>query len=805
MKLFEIESGTELTFVDWMRNGEGIFHVLGKPGSGKSTLMKFIWEHSISQDMLRQWASPSQLLTMAYFFWKPDPSQNGLRNLKMSIVRSALEQAPELRDGLLPSSHSAKPITSLTDKQISQAFDLVTSSPTILERFKIFLLIDGLDEFDEERNAEDHYHLVRLLQTWSLESKGKVKICVSSREEVAFSNVTHHQKIRLQNLTRQDIQAYVTQQLKTHHRFSELEESCKQMGQKDRNNWSESHICNVGCLIYQIVDISDGIFLWVRLVMVQVRKCMSAECCLRTLWQHADAQPKPLDDFLNHMLNSILPMYQKQAHILLAIICFGNIFDNFVSPWNRISIEGASFLCEKDNQISDRPDYQQSGQNILGMRKEDWPILTAEEIAARFNGLIEVSKYASLVLTHRSIVEVLHKDIDTKLLKVGITKIELSKCFCQLLIGEIRAPHKIYTNEIMRMFVSQKLTRFYNDLERLKTLKEPSIFQQLDQLEDTCALVFGTSYLSEKHWQEFHHYLVSPDSGNSPYTPLLYGLHYAISEVLLWILKMLNHVPKRGYLASILLWYCTRLCHRTSLIGALLKQGYIGVNVLGVTTAPIRKQKCHITGAWISSLAFIIGVNSIGPDRKWTSVKRWLDYGADPRISLYGRKDSLRLDDLAVKTNGKWFKLIPSVRRNFITGPFFRLSESLQTPDLTLREYIAKSRAHNKERLLELIDRNTAWAEADEAAGNAALFEELPSPEVLDVPDYTPPPRTKMDIWRANALGALGIFIRVNSHVVGKTCPTHSVRKKTIDWLDTGIFLIATLILLLSSRTLSLP
>jgi Cdc6-like AAA superfamily ATPase len=39
-------------FVDWLRCGNGIFHITGKPGSGKSTLMKFLSQHRRTQQEL---------------------------------------------------------------------------------------------------------------------------------------------------------------------------------------------------------------------------------------------------------------------------------------------------------------------------------------------------------------------------------------------------------------------------------------------------------------------------------------------------------------------------------------------------------------------------------------------------------------------------------------------------------------------------------------------------------------------------------------------------------------------------------
>ncbi len=95
-KLLEVEEKPKLTFTEWLLEGSGVFHVAGKPGSGKSTLMKYICEHDEVRQHLQQWAQPSKLIFTQYFFWRPDDLQNGFRGLRRCLLRAAMGQAPEL-------------------------------------------------------------------------------------------------------------------------------------------------------------------------------------------------------------------------------------------------------------------------------------------------------------------------------------------------------------------------------------------------------------------------------------------------------------------------------------------------------------------------------------------------------------------------------------------------------------------------------------------------------------------------------------------------------------------------------------
>ena len=43
-------------FLEWLTSGSGVFHISGKLGSGKSTLMKFLSTNDLTKKHLQQWA-----------------------------------------------------------------------------------------------------------------------------------------------------------------------------------------------------------------------------------------------------------------------------------------------------------------------------------------------------------------------------------------------------------------------------------------------------------------------------------------------------------------------------------------------------------------------------------------------------------------------------------------------------------------------------------------------------------------------------------------------------------------------------
>ena len=86
-----------MSFKKWLAHGDGIFHISGKPGSGKSTLMKFIYNHSQTTEELEQWAGDKTLVFVRFFFWRPGSLlQRTLLGLIRSLMFSVAKRCPEV-------------------------------------------------------------------------------------------------------------------------------------------------------------------------------------------------------------------------------------------------------------------------------------------------------------------------------------------------------------------------------------------------------------------------------------------------------------------------------------------------------------------------------------------------------------------------------------------------------------------------------------------------------------------------------------------------------------------------------------
>jgi hypothetical protein len=94
----------ELGLTDWVRNGTCVFWINGKPGSGKSTAMKHIYQN-LSKLTGGSSASPSNFrdVTAKFFFFQRGSSiQKSLEGLLRSILFQVLSTIEELAELLLP-------------------------------------------------------------------------------------------------------------------------------------------------------------------------------------------------------------------------------------------------------------------------------------------------------------------------------------------------------------------------------------------------------------------------------------------------------------------------------------------------------------------------------------------------------------------------------------------------------------------------------------------------------------------------------------------------------------------------------
>jgi len=431
----EKEPQLAITFPDWLKTGSGIFHIAGKPGSGKSTLMKYLCRHEDTENFLKEWAGERQLLFAKFFFWRMGTSQEqkSLKGLVRGLLYEVLCKVPTLTRILFPTGweRASQKVRGLQGIEISaeeiiEAFDRlvqVSASPDqtmLLKQIRICFFIDGLDEFDQSGLNETHGELANKLLLWAKNSGSNVKICVSSRiQEPFIDKFPVQQRITLDKLTTQDIELVVKSRLEKHEKFTQLrgkhEEECEK-------------------LLKGITTSAQGVFLWVALLLNSLCKGLDKGDTIKVLQNRVADTPPELDDYLAQILDGIDSTYRKGAYLLLATVLrtTGNLLSTEEraaeyalydeSPFPRDDGENRKEFCLSllscfsilwisDKEIPMTANFELSDLDFLKedtgdyAGKENW----ATAITTRCNGLLQIFDDEYVKFMHRSIPEFLQK------------------------------------------------------------------------------------------------------------------------------------------------------------------------------------------------------------------------------------------------------------------------------------------------------------------------------------------------------------------------------------------------------------
>jgi hypothetical protein len=81
-----------ISLPNWLRGGKGIFWINGKPGSGKTTFMKFLLNDRRTKELLHRWKSkPGQIVASFFFHYRGTHIQKSFEGLLGSLLSQLLE------------------------------------------------------------------------------------------------------------------------------------------------------------------------------------------------------------------------------------------------------------------------------------------------------------------------------------------------------------------------------------------------------------------------------------------------------------------------------------------------------------------------------------------------------------------------------------------------------------------------------------------------------------------------------------------------------------------------------------------
>lgn len=258
---------THPEYIHWKNSANRFLWIRGKPGSGKSTLMKFIYT-CLSRESIGAMAA----------FWVYGQGLVMQRS-KVGLFQSLLQQL------LKACPRSLKQITSrFEDKRTMdgeswdwqarelEGFLVQTLKEACTTQARVIILVDALDELGEAVAVE----IVDLFEDLIRNIPGHLKIIFACRH-FPILTLDEGKQISLEHFNYPDIKKVVQEKLK--------------------------RVTGSYTLVHEIVARSDGVFLWAILVVGDISKKDREGWSLESLRKHIRSLPKKLHELYADILD----------------------------------------------------------------------------------------------------------------------------------------------------------------------------------------------------------------------------------------------------------------------------------------------------------------------------------------------------------------------------------------------------------------------------------------------------------------------------------------------------------------------
>ena len=262
---------------------QGLVWIKGKPGSGKSMLMREAFRR-----VMRTQAKASDSSQIAAFFFnsKGDELEHSLSGLFRSLIYQLCSKAPiflqslqeiwdaKIKTGCFMTSQAI----SWYEAELKTAFQKIVLQQS---NSKVLIFVDALDECDSSR-VRDLAYFWRGITKSAFALGMNLKVCLSSRHSPSVT-VSDCPEIVMEQHNSHDISTYLKQRI--------------EVGIGIQNaQWQ--------LLEEKITERSDGMFLWVVLVVDDLLRSWDEGKSIEYLTRRVENTPQALDTLFSDMLSN---------------------------------------------------------------------------------------------------------------------------------------------------------------------------------------------------------------------------------------------------------------------------------------------------------------------------------------------------------------------------------------------------------------------------------------------------------------------------------------------------------------------
>lgn len=278
-------------FAPWLSSPDdkGIFWICGKPGSGKSTLMKYLAGNCETRRRL-PFPSSQQTWEVVRFFYDFRANQT-LANTKEGMLRSILHQL--LRDLQLLQNIDLDSLhlKSDLDKAVVSVARLLQT-----KHRRVLLLIDGLDECGS--NIREMMTCIRKIC-----DQTSMRVCLASRPNPFIQHSLRDcLQIKMQDHNTAGIRAYIETALAEIESVTGAEEF------------------STPVTVESLVQRAEGVFLWIRFAVDVILQRLLQGCTEAEVWGEVGSLPDELSDMYQRIFDRVPEVCRAEVATVMLLL-----------------------------------------------------------------------------------------------------------------------------------------------------------------------------------------------------------------------------------------------------------------------------------------------------------------------------------------------------------------------------------------------------------------------------------------------------------------------------------------------------
>ena len=480
---------SKLKFVDWLRSETPIFWISGKPGAGKSTLMKYLLE---SERLVTHLSRPDATIVVGHFFHElGEPQEKNFGGLLHAIIyqlltgfqekfQAALSQLYKLLKPHLDCNLASK--AALPDSLLMRILGNLVAK--CKETLMLCLFIDGIDECHG-----DHRMQLDFMTQWARSSSDKklsVKICFASRVEPEITlRLSNEPTIAIHHFSKNDISKYVTER---------LGQAWSLMAQQPGGTTAkpDQH------LVQKVARKAEGVFIWVTIVVGQLIVAIEGDAGANKLHNLLADLPEGLEKLYPSIIDKI---DEKNWHHTINFLRLIRHFDSYYVRSNARTLLGFSAAIEDPESSISCKAHLKTGFTFDDASLPHRRCTEVKRLLQRScRGLIEIEdskdlSRAKVTLLHRTVeehitrsqlLEKMLEKVDRKLLRdTGVTAMAISL----RLLKNYPPNYLLYRDDPSKFVYPKLLTGVFNDFfcaageaERSTGLSQHLYLEELDRV-----------------------------------------------------------------------------------------------------------------------------------------------------------------------------------------------------------------------------------------------------------------------------------------------------------------------------------